>query len=422
MSSGPPLECGSLLPLSSGRVAEHQLAGAEVLQHEFQALETRVAASCRSPSTLCSAKHDGRHDQLGNEGNRSFELFHNSAHDPLAGARGSGGLNRFTAPRSRARPRDRREGVALLFLMVLCCLGRCLEAQSPSYLEAQERYKKKEYLAAMLAAQKAVQEDGNNPQYRHLYGSVLLEMKQFTEAEENLRKAVVLKPDNADFLYSLGALLLQQKIAAAISEQLSSGVKRPRAWLIEPEGLKALERAVALDPNHLKARLHLGRTYYEQNRHNLAMEQFDAVVKKDPRYPWVHSHRAVIHMNAGAVQSAIRALKAELQFHPDHTSARLDLGEAYLKAGQPRLALEQFNAAEKQDPEMSGLAALHYGLAKAYRDLGLPEKGIASLRRCAELDPGFPDAHYLLGRLYQETGQPESARLEMEMFENLKRP
>ncbi len=295
-----------------------------------------------------------------------------------------------------------------------------LSAQSASYLEAQRRYQKGEYLAAMLAAQKAVQEDGNNPQYRHIYGSALVEMKQFTEAEENLRKAVVLDPSNAEFVYSLGALLLQQKIETAISQQLRSGVKRPRAWLIDAEGVKLLEQAVALEPNHLKARLHLGRAYYEQNRHDRAMQQFENVVKRDPRYPWVHSHIAVIHMNAGAVQAAIRELKTELQLHPNHASARMDLGDAFLKAAQPRLALEQFLAAAEQNPEVSEQASWHYGLAKTYRDLGQAEKAINALRRCTTIDPNFPDAHYLLGRLYQETGQPDLSRQESEKFQRLK--
>jgi len=331
------------------------------------------------------------------------------------------GSSFFVTSLSGPKPRPRCKGVALILPMLLCCLARGLDAQSLSYLEAQKRYEKKEYLAAMLAAQKAVQEDGNNAEYRHLYGSVLLEMKQFTEAEENLRKAVALNPNQADYQYSLGALLLQQKFEAAIARQLSLGEKKPRAWLIDAEGVRSLERAVELDPNHLKARLYLGRMYYEQNRHDRAMEQFDFIVKKDPRYPWVHSHRAVIHMNAGTVQDAIQELKTELQFHRAHTSARLDLGEAYLKAGKPGLALEQFEAAATEDPEMLSLPALHYGLGKAYRDLGQAEKGIASLRRCTELNPSFPDAHYLLGRLYRETGQTEAAQIEMEKFEKLKR-
>jgi len=150
------------------------------------------------------------------------------------------------------------------------------------------------------------------------------------------------------------------------------------------------------------------------------MQQFEAVVKKNPGYPWVHSHIAVIYMNAGGVQAAIRELKTELKLHPDHASARLELGEALLKGGQPRLALEQFLAAAKQDPDMSEQAAWHYGLGKTYRDLGQPEKAISSLRRCTEIDPNFPDAHYLLGRLYQETGQPELSQQESEMFQKLR--
>jgi hypothetical protein len=38
-----------------------------------------------------------------------------------------------------------------------------------------------------------------------------------------------------------------------------------------------------------------------------------------------------------------------------------------------------------------------------------------------EIDPNFADAHYLLGQLYLETGQPDLARREMELFQAAKR-
>lgn len=76
------------------------------------------------------------------------------------------------------------------------------------------KYDRKEYLVAMLAAQKAVGEDGNNAAYRHLYGKVLLALRQFTDAEIHLRKAVDLESENAEFHYSLATLVLEQKTIA----------------------------------------------------------------------------------------------------------------------------------------------------------------------------------------------------------------
>ena len=294
-------------------------------------------------------------------------------------------------------------------------------SQSAHYREARERYDKGEFLLAMLAAQRAVEEDGDKAEHLHLYGVVLLELKQYSEAEENLRKAVASEPDRAEFQFSLGELLLARTMEAAILKETRSGVGQPRMRNVDPEGLEALERAVELAPDLLKARLRLGRAYYDLNRHDLALEQFEAIARKNPRYPWIHSSLAVVHMNAGAVDSAVQALQTELRNYPDHHSARLELGEALLKTGDTAQAVKHLLQLKEQDVSPADRVSLNHSLSKAYRDLGQLEKALAASRRALELDPDFPDGHYLLAQLYEQTGQAELARRQMDTFRKVQR-
>ena len=135
----------------------------------------------------------------------------------------------------------------LLLTACLCDAGAVGAAESPYYLEARKRYEDKEYLLAMLAAEKAVREDGENAGHRYLYGAVLAELKQFSDAEAHLRKAVSLDGQNAEYLYQLGRVLLEQSHQAVIRRGMSAGVRMSRSEAVDSEGLALLERAVELD-------------------------------------------------------------------------------------------------------------------------------------------------------------------------------
>ena len=294
-----------------------------------------------------------------------------------------------------------------------------LVAESRHYREAIELYEKQQTLMAMLAAQKAVEEDSENADHILLYGLILTDLKQFSQAEVQLRKALSLRPDNAEFHYRLAALLLQEKMewkATLGLDRRDSSTQVVRGT--EQEALDSLETAVKLEPNHLKARLHLGRTFYDRNQHLKAWRQFEAILEKDADHPWLHYHLSMLHSNRGDVQAAIRELEKELELHPSHSQARLELGEWLVKTGRHEGGLTHLSQVQQDAVHP---VDLNYAIAKAHRGLGDPEQALAAARKCLEMDPGFSDAHYLLGQLYRETGELKLSRESMETFQRVKK-
>jgi tetratricopeptide (TPR) repeat protein len=279
------------------------------------------------------------------------------------------------------------------------------EVQSASYQEALEKYRNKDYPGALAAARRALQEDGNNASYFHIYGLTLAAVQQFKEAEENLQKAIALKPDEANFHYDYAYVLYQQK-------------KYDQA-------VPVLQRAVDLDGENLMARFLLGRTYVSSHRSlrignfsQLALEQFAFIAKRNPRFPSVHLHMARIYSNNGDEEKALQELTTELDLYPKDTPARVEMGELLLKMGRSERAVEHLIQAEKEAP---GVPLVHYTLAKAYRARSQMREAVKAAQRCVELDPDFAEGHYVLGQLYQETGQPDLVRREMEVFQEKKR-
>ncbi len=275
-----------------------------------------------------------------------------------------------------------------------------LLAQQSFYQQALDKYQNKRYEEALPVAEKALGQDRNNPAYFDLYGSILAALDQFYLAEENLRKAVALAPDRPAFEYDLGALLHQERKFA--------------------EAVPVLKRAIELDPANLTARLMLARCYvfsYHElqipNFVELTMEQLNYIVKKNPRFPGVHHHIALVYINSGEPAKAVEELNKELRYDPANTQARLELGETLLKLNQYRKAASELLTAAKQAPQVPGI---EFALAKAYKADGETARALEAARKCVELDPQFADGHYLTGQLYRDTGHPDLAKEQFELF------
>ena len=285
-----------------------------------------------------------------------------------------------------------------------CLIAFPALAQQNSYQEALEKYRSKQFQEALPLAEEALREDRNNPAYLHLYGVTLAALGQFYLAEDNLRKAVTLTPDQPVFEYDLGALLHQE-----------------RKYI---EAVPVLRRAVELDPENLTARMMLARSYvfsYHElqipNFVELTLEQLNYIVKRDPKFPGVHHHVALVYINSGEPAKAVAELNTELRYNPTNAQARLELGETLLKLNQYHKAAEELLVAAKQAPQM---APIQFALAKAYKADGQGAKALEAARKCVEMDPQFADGHYLLGQLYRDTNQVELAREQFELFRQLK--
>jgi predicted Zn-dependent protease len=292
----------------------------------------------------------------------------------------------------------------------LCCalliLGSVALAQRNPFNEALEKYQHKQYEEALPLAAQASLADARNPACLHLYGMVLAAVGRLDSAEENLRQAAELGPDQVAYQFDLGALLHQERKYA--------------------QAVPVLRRAVALDPENLSARMMLARSYvFSYNQLNipkfeeLTLEQLHYIEKKDPRFPAVHHHLALVYINSGEPAKAVEELNTELQYFPANTQARLELGETLLKLNENHKAAEQLLIAGKEAPQV---ASIQYSLAKAYKADSQNAKALEAARRCVELDPQAPGCHYLLGQLYRDLNQPDLAKQHFELYRQYRQP
>ena len=292
----------------------------------------------------------------------------------------------------------------LLPCLVASALLSAASAGRDFFQEAWEKFQHQQYQEALPAAEASLQQSPEDPARLHLYGLVLASLRRLEPAEQNLRKAASLEPNQAAFQFDLGYLLHQERRYA--------------------EALPLLKRAVELDPENLLARFTLARTYVMSfhelkipNFVELTLEQLNFIAKKDPRFPGVHHHLALVYINSGEQAKARDELTTELRYHPQNAQARLELGETLLRLNEYRQAVDELNLAAKQAPQVP---SIYYALAKAYKAEGQKASALAAARKSVELNPRFADGQYLLGQLYRDNGQPELAKQHFEMFRQLK--
>ena len=113
-------------------------------------------------------------------------------------------------------------------------------------------------------------------------------------------------------------------------------------------------------------------------------------------------------------QREVLALAISLEEEDERIYA--DFAEFLLRYGEDKKAFSLAAEAAKRNhhqPRNFFLAG------KAAEEEGQYDVSVRWLTRAAEIDPTYPDPHYLLARIYQRTGDRKSAASESSLFQEL---
>ena len=231
----------------------------------------------------------------------------------------------------------------------------------------------------------------------------LLQTRREDEAERLLTETVRQHPDNAALLNLLGAALVERSQFAAAevrfrrAAELDSTLADPWArlgWLLYESQGKAVEakqllqRALAIDPDHERARYTLGLVYQREGVLDSAAMAFADLLA---RIPSAEAHRqlGLVYLRQGALEQATAALREAERWWPYDPQVLVGLGQAMARRGKADSA-----------------RAL---LAKAER-LRQEEEELRPLRAAAERYPDQPQPHFNLGVAYVRMGRTDLAQ------------
>jgi tetratricopeptide (TPR) repeat protein len=191
------------------------------------------------------------------------------------------------------------------------------------------------------------------PRFQGLYniaGVILAEVGQWENATKAYQQALGLKPDYAEAHYNY-AISLEH-------------LKRT------DEAITSLRNAVQADPDYAEAHNNLGNYLKDQGKMEDAIASYQRAIEIKPDFVTAHANAGNCYNYLGHQDKAIACYEKAIEIEPDFIKPHLRLGNLIkYKAGDPRIAkLESF--LEGYEGEDKTKVQLHFGLAKAYEDVG----------------------------------------------------
>jgi Flp pilus assembly protein TadD len=273
----------------------------------------------------------------------------------------------------------------------------------------------------------------------------LAESGQLADAESLLRQYLAAQPRSADGYFLLGYVLFRKiqedarrEPGGAHSESTREAAKaslaayaegsrygEPNAFhlkiaaldqslvgnLVLADGL--LTRSVAANPADAEAWYYLGRTKYNENRFEEAVQAFQTCLALEPRNVKALDNLGLSYAGLGRTDDATAAYQAAIAWQAQgavqDAGPFLNLGTLLIEQNRPRDAVPHLLRAVEIAP---GEPRSHQQLGKAYLQLDEPERAQSELERAVELNPESAPLHFMLGQAYRRVGLIDKAKAE----------
>ena len=239
---------------------------------------------------------------------------------------------------------------------------------------------------ALVAGQKAVEIDSQDPAAHFNLGITLQELGRLDEAEASYTQAIALRPGYAEAHGNLGVTL------------------KELGRLNEAD--VCYEQAIKLKPDYAEAHSNLGVTLQELGRLEEAEISLRRAIALKPDHAEAHGNLGVTLQELGRLEEAKISYTQAIVLQPDYAEAYSNLGNTLQELGRLEEAEVSLRQAIALKPD---LAEVHNNLGNALKELGRLEEAEASYMHAIALQPDYARVHNNLGATLLELGRLEEA-------------
>jgi tetratricopeptide (TPR) repeat protein len=167
-------------------------------------------------------------------------------------------------------------------------------------------------------------------------------------------------------------------------------VRTQRARQQYEELLADLEAALRKNPDDADALFSIGAVSYRYGRIEKAIESYKRVVSIRPRDAAAYYNLGAAYKDKGDLKEAASAFRKVIDINPDDAKAYYSLGVVYRELGDYKKACQKFEEALNAD---SSFAPAYFSLGNVYQaNLGEPRMAVLYWKKYLKLNPHDPQA------------------------------
>ncbi len=277
---------------------------------------------------------------------------------------------------------------------------------------------------AVQPLQRASQIDPKLEPPHALLGFVFFQLEKFEAARRELREASRLNPsDRTARLFLARSLIQLNDLDGALKLLMQLQREDPKnaevlfslGNLYSSLAQVTFGKIQSADPNSYLLEVVLGKVSELKQVYADAAEHYKRAIERAPDVPDLYYKYAHALWAAGDSAAALAAYNQALERNPYDYQSQWESARILL-TDQPQEALRR---ADRALALKSGIPGAEIIRGRALLSLEKPSEAIEALKQAAVLDPDDPAIHFQLARAYRQAGQPQEAQNENAIYERM---
>ena len=171
---------------------------------------------------------------------------------------------------------------------------------------------------------------------------------------------------------------------------------------------EAFEKALSVDPHHVKSLVNLSRVFIEQKRYDDALARLSSAAEIDPESTEVQRLLGRTYHTQGKTDEAVSAYRRAIELNELDAWSMNNLGLVFLETERADEALPLLTKATELRPEVP---VFHNNLGMALEHTGRFRAAATAYKAALAADPGYDKAKRNLARVEAVRGDSEETKI-----------